>query len=413
MALSLSQDLDEAESELTQSLRAFSCPHALTSDDLLLHVVVEHGREVVDQFLNDHAATLAEQSPGLVAVASACREGVTFADCWHPAMGDIHAHLLGAQGDPRTALGAFVMHRHSQGVPGSWSLVLTTSARHFRFGRWRLPASDRFEVECGGSEMCVTLSGGRDLHFVRNDDWELLQGEAEHAPEIAISGARLRVLTPEFLSEGSAARLMKADAYEFDTSEAPGGRTEWCSAVEQALALLATTSPMHLAWTLRVVSELLPLRARQGTFNSGGERFSPGVVCLSDQADVWAISEMLVHEATHQYMQIIARLGPLDDGRDTRLHYSPFRGKGRPLFFILVAYHAFANVLLWYERAREAGQAPHFQGALKGLERRECTLYSQVRALEPALDDNPALTPLGRALYEPLRGLVQRMERPS
>ena len=43
--------------------------------------------------------------------------------------------------------------------------------------------------------------------------------------------------------------------------------------------------------------------------------------------------------------------GPVDDGSDTILHYSPLVDRGRPLDRILFAFHACANILGFIARA--------------------------------------------------------------
>jgi HEXXH motif-containing protein len=131
--------------------------------------------------------------------------------------------------------------------------------------------------------------------------------------------------------------------------------------------------------------------------NSGSERFSPGVIYISNQHHRCPLAEMLVHEATHQYAYILTRLGPLDDGTDQTLYYSPIRNAGRPIRFIVLAYHAFANVLLFYRMARAHG-LPDEEVLING----DAPLESHLETLEQALQRTSALTCFGRALWEPL-----------
>ena len=71
--------------------------------------------------------------------------------------------------------------------------------------------------------------------------------------------------------------------------------------------------------------------------------------------------------------------------------------KERPLSRILVAYHALANVRLFYESVRAARID---DGGYVDLYERK--LSDTIAQLDAPLRDNPALTRLGRALYEPL-----------
>ena len=110
-----------------------------------------------------------------------------------------------------------------------------------------------------------------------------------------------------------------------------------------------------------------------------------------------ALAEMLVHEATHQYMYILCRLGDIDDGSDPKLYYSPVRRMERPLWAIVLAYHAFANVLLLYRLCRQSGIEDDGY-----CSRHEALLVPQLRELERVLTQTNALTEIGRGLVEPL-----------
>ena len=67
------------------------------------------------------------------------------------------------------------------------------------------------------------------------------------------------------------------------------------------------------------------------------------------------IAEVLVHECAHQYFYLLAYVGPYDDGSDERLYWSPPLRRNRPLSRILMAYHALANVRLFYAAVRASG----------------------------------------------------------
>jgi HEXXH motif-containing protein len=69
----------------------------------------------------------------------------------------------------------------------------------------------------------------------------------------------------------------------------------------------------------------------------------------------------------------------------------------RPLTRILTAYHALANVRLFYQACREAGVDDGGYLAVN-----EAVMDDAVAQLDTPLRRNPALTPLGRAMYAPL-----------
>src|SRR4030095_1007542 len=81
----------------------------------------------------------------------------------------------------------------------------------------------------------------------------------------------------------------------------------------------------------------------------------PGTIGASLPASALSIGETLVHEASHQMANIRKRLGPLDDGSDDRGYFSPVKQTERPVDAILIAYHAFANVVLFYRACLASG----------------------------------------------------------
>src|SRR6266852_5178334 len=106
---------------------------------------------------------------------------------------------------------------------------------------------------------------------------------------------------------------------------------------------------------------------------------------------------MLVHEATHLYFHLLCSVGNVDDSSDSTLYYSPIKRQGRPIRAILLAYHAFANVVLFYRLCQEKGLSD--DGYCR---QQENDLLPQLKQLEASLHTTRALTPLGLALWEPL-----------
>ena len=115
------------------------------------------------------------------------------------------------------------------------------------------------------------------------------------------------------------------------------------------------------------------------------------------------LAENLVHEASHQYVHLMTRIEVLDDGSDHTLYFSPVTGRERPLAAILVAYHAFANVLLFLNDCIRTG----FDGDGYAKARVK-EVIPKVEVLESALKDNPALTTVGRALVTFLQGRLDQ-----
>jgi HEXXH motif-containing protein len=164
-----------------------------------------------------------------------------------------------------------------------------------------------------------------------------------------------------------------------------------------AYELLAQYAPCYLPWVLRMVNVLLPLHAAPGYSESGSSDFLPGVVGASVNTSALRLAELLVHEGTHQYFHNLTGLGRVDDGSDQELYYSPVVRTQRPIDRILIAYHAFANILLFYRLCLENG-IPDSQRC----EREIALSLAQLEMLARPLRQTRALTPIGQAMFLPL-----------
>jgi HEXXH motif-containing protein len=164
-----------------------------------------------------------------------------------------------------------------------------------------------------------------------------------------------------------------------------------------AVALLRRHAPVYLRWVKEVVRSIIPVNANLSGIIAGSDFTKPGVVQISFPIGTVLLAETLVHEASHQHLDVVRRLGPVHDGSDQTLYYSPIRKTGRPIDKILVAYHAFANVLLFYRLCRASGLRD--RGYIK---RNEEKLLPQLAQLEAPLHRSRALTSLGKAIWEPL-----------
>ncbi|MCA9666296.1 MAG: hypothetical protein KC503_11935, partial [Myxococcales bacterium] len=83
--------------------------------------------------------------------------------------------------------------------------------------------------------------------------------------------------------------------------------------------------------------------------------------------------------------------GPVDDGSDRRLYPSPIKKAERPIDKILLAYHAVANMVLFYRQCAENGHA------VERCHAQAQQLAAWRDALRAPLEGNAALTDVGRA----------------
>ncbi|WP_369780687.1 HEXXH motif-containing putative peptide modification protein [Streptomyces sp. R33] len=251
-----------------------------------------------------------------------------------------------------------------------------------------LPFADRIFAENRGGELKTHASV---KGFVGHDSSTSLLQYLSHR------GGKL-VFLPAFAAQGPAFTAASTD-------ELPTALTTVTDSllvdVESAFDLLKSFAPIYLDWVTKVVKYAVPLTPVSGRDVSHSSNMRPATIAFSANRNPAALAETLVHEASHQYCNILRRLGRLDDGTDPTVYHSPLRDTGRPIGKILVAYHAVANIFLWNRISMDAGAADidHFhQNAV--------TLPRQLQVLDEALVATRSLTPLGKLLWEPLRARV-------
>ena len=382
---------------LESRFRGFSCPQEGLDEGFLGLVAATYARETTRRFLSRHRAELTRRGHRLVGfVEDWLSHEMAFEMVWDPAVGSIfRATQVGNVADAATAAAALALRVSASGRSGEWSLVLGKPVR-LQWGRWLLPTANQIAVICNGTAACVRCRFGddnREVNFTRtDDDWQA--DDADSMPQFGTQYKKITVLP------ATASAADSSGAFEDPLPVAEKLSPEIVRDYQEPITLLAEYSPIYLPWVLRVLRYIIPLR--ETDIRSGSVEDQFGVVCVSLGLNAVALAESFVHEASHQYLHLLCRLGPLDDGTDANFYYSPVMRMERPLSRIVVAYHAFANLVLFYRFCVSNGVADEGYCA-----RREAELASQVEQLESPLRTNQALTPIGRGLCDPL---IERLQ---
>lgn len=383
--------------ELRQSLCGFACALEPFDDQLRTLALEVLGAEAWQQLWCMHRDALESAAgDGLRQQVRQQLASESSADAvWDRSFGLCLELLHGGRSHPAIAAASVGLRFAAQGMDARWSVSLP-AAVGLRFDRFRLPSVRRMAVSATPGRVALELTGGeastaRLVFERRGGDWHAAtDGTAlTERPAIALGGRRIElVLADSETAEGAPSGVASAKGF------AVAG---YAAAIGRAYALLEAHAPAFAVWVSRVLRGLGPVVGAPGRMLSSTDRHWPGVITLSSPAADAAIAEMLVHECAHQYFHIARLLGPVDDGSDERLYFSPVKRMGRPIRRILLAYHAFANVALMNQHLLAAGADADGYCARN---RRE--LAPQLETMARALDETRALTDVGRGLFLPL-----------
>jgi HEXXH motif-containing protein len=382
----------KAASRSLVRFRGFSCPQEGTDEGLAAFIVSRHAQEYARRFIERFRVAIDRRSRGLLPLLDrSIADEPTFDEAWNVVHGDVRRAVLHAV-DGEVAVrraAALGLHLSAAGRPGDWDVELASPAR-LRWEHWLLPAADALAVSSDGRQAEVRLGSGRQKRA--------LVFQRRPAGWVANGGTSL----PTATRHGCAFTLLSSHALEglefggsLHFSVVP--RAEVVRSLRDAVSILAGHAPVYLPWVRRVVKAIIPVHARLSEIRSGSDFEKPGVVQASFPIRTVALAETLVHEASHQHFQIVLRAGPVVDGSDRKLYWSPVRQMDRPIDKILLAYHAFVNVLLLYRLCRRNGLR---DGGY--IARNEARLLPQLAQLEAPLRSTTGLTASGRALWEPL-----------
>jgi hypothetical protein len=166
------------------------------------------------------------------------------------------------------------------------------------------------------------------------------------------------------------------------------------------LSLLKELTPEFMDWTSRVVNTIIVVSSVRDPDCSGSWPDSPGTIYLSEPQSALKAAEVLVHEACHQYFHMAERISSSTRPGEARLFYSPSVGKDRPLDRILLAYHAFANILNFYAALVQRGYRDAW------MFNRIAALKGTVGILQTSLMKANGLSELGLAIFLPLKSTL-------
>ena len=380
---------------LENGYTGFSCPLESFDESLAQTIANEYARSVLGIFVERFAHLFSKN--GLDDLfSSLLHADLPFELAWSSDLGNLYqATRLGDEDHAMKTAAAFALMAGAKGFGGEWQLELS-KATEFFWDDWVLPGCDKLTVINRDANALIKLSLDSDQTQVslvrRLDGWKCqTPARAVRLPSFG-SGRRQLVLLPRSAAlESGLFRDVDFAAAALETFSPALIET-----LTPALDLLEEHLPHYFDWVVRVIRRVAVLHFERNVLHSGNHEHQYGTIHISDNSRVLSLAEMLIHEASHQYLELLNKLGPTVDPGHTELYYSPAKQCDRPLHKILLAYHAFANVMLFYRGVAECGLADSSFAKFQNV------LNDELRQLEQPLLDNDAILPIGRALVEPL-----------
>lgn len=363
----------------------FAGPRWPLDEAYLDEIVSIYYREYFRLFLDAYGKQIAASSRGLTdLIEQSASRLCTFKTAWHYSCAGIREAVVNRASDDDALHAAVACALHFLECGDVEGEFHASSARDFQ-AMWRNDLF--FSKQIGGSRGGVRA--GPKLGHEATDLPDASDNPHSRVglATVCSQNIRLALLTPE-----AAGVIGCSPPPKLSSSDATLAGTNY----QAALELLELHAPAFARWVGRVMGFVSPIEAPAGLMRSGSSRQWPGVAEISFRNDPAAIAEMLVHEASHHHFNVLMMIDPVTDGSDLKQYYSPFRKCDRPIEMILLAYHAFANVLLYYRECQRTGVDDN--GYCK---RNEAELIPDLRKLEEALEATGSLTEAGERLWRP------------
>lgn len=202
--------------------------------------------------------------------------------------------------------------------------------------------------------------------------WELPAGELVCGAEVVHHGAAVRpidayALGPCHVAISDSLVLACVDNNPLAAVEAHpdkqgnaidlGGRAvdEWVAALRAALALINRYMPDLAGEIGAVLHQVVPVGYDEARHVSASYQEAIGTVYMSLHPNVMTMTEALIHEFSHNKLNLLFELDGVLENAFTPLYPSPVRPDPRPLHGVLLAVHAFQPVARLYAAMLAAG----------------------------------------------------------
>jgi HEXXH motif-containing protein len=349
-------------------------------------LIIKSARNHTARLLRENREALARSSSGLVEMLSGwCHAEPTFAEAMGLPLA--LATLRDSEHDPVWIAALSAAHLHSLGREGKWHASFASPAP-LAFGSKVTPPVRDVRVAANGGGVEISLDGSA---AASPDALETTWPEG-----ITVGAKRVPLLGPVTQATYP---VQDNDAY----AEVP--HESVCHDLNEAVSILRQWAPSYLRWVEDALSAVVPIRPYDGTrTQSFSVQSLNGVVYASFPTAPLKVAELLVHETSHQYFHYSQFNTLFTNGLDRELYWSPYMQMDRPLDRILIAYHAFANIVQFYRECLATGMVTD-----RDLAEREIAFnLTHLGPMTRHLENSRGLSAAGRSLFEPLRDALYR-----
>ncbi|WP_426106431.1 aKG-HExxH-type peptide beta-hydroxylase [Massilia sp. TSP1-1-2] len=398
-------------SSLISLIKSSSAPQAYQSDASLAAFAEAFAKGVIKRLARCVAADPAAQALFACCTEMLGRAELRTVNCWQPELGACMERMK--QGQPLEAVVHALLSLHALGVPGTWSLSLAAPLR-VSMGGHIFNLHGTVEVAGDGARLHCSVADGAcaPLRFAHQGGRWRLEGTAEApwdyaAPAfVGYAGFETCYVQPWLLPGGH----QPGDDLMVDWPPQPADAhctqlaQQAAAQMGEALDMLNVAGARYLPWLRPVMRGIAACPVYEpGVRVSASFPNHLGVISAGFPLKAAYLAEILVHEFSHQYYLLLDAVTPLVKKQDEQpLFYSSFKMKQRPLGKIFLAYHATANMaLFWHDLHANSGVSV----ALYADELTKLLYHTD--SLGSVIASSAGLTAAGAAMFETQRDLLK------
>ncbi|MEA2663732.1 MAG: hypothetical protein QOI11_676 [Candidatus Eremiobacteraeota bacterium] len=294
----------------------------------------------------------------LFAVLAKAQAGVPIASaCWQPEIGAAARRLR--DGDVVGAVVLALFATHALRAGGAWELRTRETIRA-SLGGHILDLSGRVTVTAGADaiEIATQAAAGSPLAFTWTDAGWRLATDTPHpiwnyaAPDFVDFDGFRDVYVHAWAEPENAGPdiivnwpIPRSPALQSSGLGALGAQN-----IARGLGALANAGEQYLRWVRPLFRGVAatPL-THDDMRQSGSYTEHAGVFNCGFPGGAESIAEVIVHEVSHQNFLLLNAVYPLARDQEGESFYSSLKGSDRPLSRVLLAYHAAANMALFWD----------------------------------------------------------------